>query len=434
MTPEPGPTTQPSRLVNIDVLRGLAILWVMTFHLYADMMAPQADKDARHLYPALRDRLAEGAPLHALAALGELVLSLGYQGVPMFMILSGLSLTFNSYRRAEPALVPGYASRARKLLKPYWFGVALTIATVALIALLQTALDGGGYRHQWFEVKLAAVTPVNLRLDDALYAFSVVGWIFREKVATFPVGSLWFVQLLLLYYAVFPFALRALNRIGPWRFFVLTFVLTLLFRAALISFTLQWMDPLYRGRALFSIGLFRGSEFFMGMSAGYLLARKREQVAEWMGSPFDVAGIIVIGLLLQLAGTVLGPKAELLTVLGDPVVHVALLLVMLPVIFKSAGRLEVSPFAAVMAFVGVVAYAALIVNDQMRYVASFLRQQDVPRAAWWLFLVVVYIPAGTLLAHPLARFLGLLPGRASRARAAQPEPGEPQALQPASGG
>ncbi|MBI5284485.1 MAG: acyltransferase [Chloroflexi bacterium] len=434
MTPEPGPTTQPGRLVNIDVLRGLAILWVMTFHLYADMMAPHPEKDARHLYPALRDRLAEGAPLHAITALGELVLSMGYQGVPMFMILSGLSLTFNSYRRAEPPLLPGYVARARKLLQPYWFGVAFIVVTVALIALLQTVLDGGGYRHQGFEVKLQAVTPVNLRFDDALYAFSVIGWIFREKVVTIPVGSLWFVQLLLLYYAVFPFALRLLNRIGPWRFFALTFVLTLLLRAALIAFTVEWMDPLYRGRALFAVGLFRGSEFFMGMSAGYLLARRREQVAEWISSPLDVAGIFVIGLLLQLAGTVLGPKAELLTVLGDPVVQVALLLLMLPLIFKSAGRFEASPFATVMAFVGVVAYAALIVNDQMRYVASFLRQQDVPRAAWWAFLVAVYIPAGTLLAHPLARFLGLLPARRLPQDAAQPEPGEPQALQPASGG
>jgi hypothetical protein len=69
----------------------------------------------------------------------------------------------------------------------------------------------------------------------------------------------------------------------------------------------------------------------------------------------------------------------------------------------------------------------------MRYIASFLRQEDVPGAAWWSFLVVIYIPAGTLLAYPLAKVLGLLPGRRPAAPAPQIDQASVLQAQPAAG-
>jgi peptidoglycan/LPS O-acetylase OafA/YrhL len=87
----------------IDLLWGLTIFWLMLFHLGADMgvAGPQ-------LYPAVRHHLAAGEPITALRALGQLVCSLGYQGVPVFMILSGLSLALRSYRHRRGAPVASY--------------------------------------------------------------------------------------------------------------------------------------------------------------------------------------------------------------------------------------------------------------------------------------------------------------------------------------
>ena len=424
------PATRDGRIVAIDVLRGLAILWVITFHLAADMSVPGATV----LYPEVRDHLAAGAPIALLRSLAQLIFQLGYQGVPLFMMLSGASLTLSSYRRPEPSLLKGYLSRGMKLLRPYWAATFLTVATIAVIALLQLLLHGGSYHEQWSAVTLQKTVPVGVTLDDVLYTLSVFGWLFREKGVTFPVGSLWFVQMLLMYYAVFPFALRLLNRIGPWPFAALAVVVTIAARAGMIFIAPSWIEPLYQYRFLFSFGLFRSSEFFIGMSLGYLLVHRREQIAEWVRSPFDIAGIVLLGLLLQLAGGELGPKTRILTVLSDPLIQVALVLFIAPLLFKAPGRFEASRFAAAAAFVGTIAYAELIVNDQIRYFASFLRKEELPAVLWWLFLIFVYMPVGTLLAYPLARALGLLPNRARASAPPASETAAPVELQPAGGG
>jgi peptidoglycan/LPS O-acetylase OafA/YrhL len=170
------------------------------------------------------------------------------------------------------------------------------------------------------------------------------------------------------------------------------------------------------------------------MSLGYLLLHQREAIGNWVRSPFDIAGLAVLGLLVELAAVVLGPKNDIFTVLEDPLIQIALILLMLPLLFKSPGLIETSRPAIAMAFVGTISYAALILNDQMRYVASLLRQEEVPNAIWWFFLVAIYFPLGTLLAYPLSRALGLLPrGNPIRATAGESEPSAPMELQPAGG-
>jgi hypothetical protein len=72
-----------------------------------------------------------------------------------------------------------------------------------------------------------------------------------------------------------------------------------------------------------------------------------------------------------------------------------------------------------IATLGVMSYAVLIVNDAMRLVASQLRVEGVDGAAWWIFLVAIYVPFSVLLAWPLAIMLGLMPRRRAKL---QPEP------------
>jgi peptidoglycan/LPS O-acetylase OafA/YrhL len=407
------------RVISIDIIRGLAILWVMTFHLFADMTFKIG---AIPLYSAFGDRVSDRHLLPAITALGELILGQGYMGVALFMMLSGLSLTMNAYRRPEPSLLQGYASRFRRIVVAYWGGVLIVLAVVATIALLQMLLDGGSYAHQWFNVRIAEIQPVRMQWDDVLWALSVVPWVFRTKLNTLPVGSLWFVQLLLQYYLVFPFALILLKKIGPWNLVAFGLVFNIVARAAFIYTGRQSMDEVYVGRYLEMLSVFRGAEFLTGMSLGYLLAHRRDAMREWVATPFDVGGLCVIALLCLWGGTVLSPKADALLVLGDLTVQIGLAILILPLIFKRPGRLEASRLAQAITFLGVTSFMALVANDGMRYVASFLRYEGAHGPAWWFFLWIVYIPGGALIAYPLSGFFGLLPKKVSARQSAAPLP------------
>jgi len=397
------------RFVVIDILRGLAILWVMVFHLYSDMTLHLGDTPG--LYSAFRDRLGEGRPIPALTALGELILGQGFFGVGMFMMLSGLSLTMNAYRRGEPSPLSGYRARFRKIVPAYWGGVLILTGTVALMALLQMLVDGGSFREQWWNVRIAEIGLVRVQWDDVLWALSIVGFQFRTKMSTAPVGSLWFVELLLQYYLLFPLLLIALKRVGPWRFAAAAVAFTTLTRWWFIPYSDDHFGVGYMLRYIEAFAPFRVSEFCIGMSLGYLFVHRRAQVNEWVRSPFDIAGILVIGSLLVMGGVLGADKSDGLLAISDPIVSIGLAVCMLPLLFKVPGRLEVSAPARALVFLGVISFAALIVDDQMRYAASFLRYEGVRGPAWWFFLWVVYVPVGTLLAYPLAKVLGLLPKR-----------------------
>jgi peptidoglycan/LPS O-acetylase OafA/YrhL len=423
MSKPPGvapPAVPPSsglsaRVASIDILRGLAILWVMVFHLWADMTLHLGTTP--DLYPNFRDRVLDGRLLPALTSLGELILGQGYMGVALFMMLSGLSLTMNAYRRGEPSILRGYTARFRRILPVYWGGILLILGAVAAVALLQMLVDGGSYEHQWLNVRIAGVAPTNILWNDVAWALTVVPWVFRDKIDTVPVGSLWFVELLLQYYLIFPFALILLKKVGPWYFALAGIAIAVAARSAYIPWSRESIQPAHAVRYFELLSPFRVSEFFIGMSIGNLLACRRDQVAAWVKSPFDLGGLMVIGVMLVMGGVLLAPEGDTQLVASDVMVQVGLALLILPLLFKAPGRLEVSVLARALVFLGVISFTALIVNDMMRYFASFLRVEGVTGPPWWFFLWVVYIPVGTLLAYPLAKLFGLLPQQRARERA-----------------
>lgn len=427
------PVERDGRIVAIDILRGLSILWVIAFHLWADMTAKIAGAGA--MYGELRERLQEGDPLASLTAFGEVVLSTGYHGVALFMILSGLSLTLNAERRGEPPFFVALWHRAKRLVLPYWGGIVLTLTTLTSITLVRMWVHGGNFTARWDELTIAAVAPIYVRFDDVLWGFSVVGWLFRERASTTTVASMWFVALLLQYYLLFPLLLALLRKIGPWRFLALGIAVTLASRAILIYAGAEWMEMMYRDRTMFGFAPFRLGEFTAGMTIGYLLVHSREQVREWVISPVDIFGWIVIGVLLQMFGSVQGQKADVLLILGDPAIQLGMVCYTLPILFKLPGRLEVSMLAKVLVFTGIVSFPALFVNDSIRYIASYLRVEDIPAAIWWFFLVVIYVPVGVLIAYPIAALFGLLPKQRRRpAAVAQAPVATSIEFQPAGGG
>jgi peptidoglycan/LPS O-acetylase OafA/YrhL len=419
------------RVASIDILRGLSILWIIAYHLWGDQKHRFAGSEP--LYIAFRDHLLDGHWYAAAGALLELVVGSGYQGVIVFMMLSGASLTMNAYRRGEPPILRGYGSRFRKLLVAYWAGVVLIIGTIAVIALLQLVIDGGTFTKQWDQVTVQG-SPVKLRATGALQAMTVFGDFVREPRAFEPSQhALWFIPLLLQYYLLFPFAFRLLQRIGPIRFLVVGLAFALLARAAANQIAYSQFDFIQLTRWEARYGVLRASEFIIGMAFGYVLVHRQEEVQEWTGAPLDVAGILVLAVLLQLAGSVMPGRSQIFDTLSFPILSVGLALLMAPLLFKP-GRLEQSWPAKALCLLGVVAFPALITNECMRFVNSFLQYERLPDAIWWFFIVVIYVPVGTLLAYPLASMLGLLPGQRATSASAGATPGDGLELQPAGAG
>lgn len=422
----PPPPTAAGRIVVIDVLRGLAILWVMTFHLWTDMTGGRFGVSP--LWEDLGERLAEARPLAALTAFGELILGSGYQGVAVFMMLSGLSLVMHAELRPERPAWRGMATRVRRIVVAYWAGVLCYRAVFVAIALLQYWLDGGSLRAQLDNVQIGRTMPVRIGADDIAWALSIFGPLVRGQYGTAPVASLWFVPLLLQYYLLFPLLLPLLRRAGPWWFVLGAAALTVAARGAYAEFAPAAIDA-YDRRTLDYFAPFRGSEFMFGMALGWLFVHERERVAGWVASPLDIAGIVATAGLMQWASVSIAATSTT----GDSMLIVAgqasLVLFALPLLFKTPGRFEAGAIAGALAFLGVISFTALNVNDSMRLVASFLRERELPGVLWWTFVVAVYIPLATAaIAWPMARVLRLLP---SQRAAPEPPPGGARAASPA---
>ena len=78
----------------------------------------------------------------------------------------------------------------------------------------------------------------------------------------------------------------------------------------------------------------RQSAHQVPMTIGWLMVHKRSETAEYVASPFDIAGLVVIAFLLQMGGVILGPKADITRVLGDPAIALGMAIYALPLLFK----------------------------------------------------------------------------------------------------
>lgn len=110
------------RFFLLDPLRGLAALWVFTFHFH------------------FTDRFQEAWPhLHTFFKQGDL-------GVPMFFVISGYCITASaksSIRRNEKTADFLYR-RVRRIYPPFWFSIAVVIAIPFLIESF-SSLKTGAY-------------------------------------------------------------------------------------------------------------------------------------------------------------------------------------------------------------------------------------------------------------------------------------------------
>ena len=208
------PRGAPSgRLISVDVLRGLAILGALTYHLWGDFAVYVYG--VTHYYGVFRDRALDGDPgaFRALAHLEFRLLAL--QVVPLFLTLSGLVLTRSALASGgvhDPARF--IYRHVRRIALPYWFGFFYTMVVIAGVALVQAKLHGGGFVYQiQHGVTFGRFIHVPIDWGYVIAGATMVPRAVREKWMYAPESVLWFVPLLLQYYILFPFLYRLLIRL-----------------------------------------------------------------------------------------------------------------------------------------------------------------------------------------------------------------------------
>lgn len=189
---------------------------------------------------------------------------------------------------------------------------------------------------------------------------------------------------------------------------------------------------------------FRFFEFALGMAIGWFLV-EGEHVSTALAGPFRTALCLIGGAGIYLIGA-LGKQGNFLLV-SFPIMALGLTLMSLPFLFKSAGRAESSVPGRLLAWIGPMSLAVLIMNKPFRFIDQYLWLKQVTWSlGWWFYIVVIYVPGTVLLAIPLSRALGLTPpghaallfakpaGGAPPIAAAEPVPYQsPPTAQPAQG-
>jgi peptidoglycan/LPS O-acetylase OafA/YrhL len=425
------------RFVSIDVLRAIAIIWVVLFHLWGDL--EYFPGVPRVYYEQLWYQVEEGrGPLALLTAFTDLLFRKGFQGVPLFMMISGLSLTIAAYRAGDGLRWWSFESaRFRKLLIPYLVGVVLTFGVIALIAWRQTSLNDTAFGHEFTGgVTISERTYLQIDWGVAFASLTLVPRLLADEWFFAPQLALWFVGLLAQYYLLFPLLFVVMRKVGVLWFVAFTMAITVGANAwAVYEYAaLEFKFFLVTGWAPFRL-----FEFTAGMALGWLLIDPRARATLVLfRSPLLLAAALCLGLTSMVIGDLLigwwtvdqvVDRSPLLYLqaLALPLVTLGLALLSLPLLVKKPSRVDVSLPVRALVFIGVISYAILIVNDAMRLVASQLRVEDVSSPVWWTFLVVAYVPLSVLLAWPLARVLSLMP-RTPRSPAPVHAPARPLAV------
>jgi len=407
------------RIVAIDILRGLAIIWVVLFHLWGDIEffpgAPQ------QYYEQLTWQFQHGTGAWRIfTSFTDLIFRDGFQGVPLFMMISGLSLTIAAYRAGDALSWPRFfAQRFRKLLIPYWAGVALTYGVIALIAMRQVSLHGGRFGDQ-FGSGVTISLHTHLSIDAGVVFASVAllprltgaDWFFAPQLA------LWFVGLLAQYYLLFPLLFFAMRKMGVLAFVVLTFALTVGANWWIVD---NYGAPEFKFWLVTGWAPFRLFEFTSGMAIGWLLAspdRSRSGALAIARHPLAIVAMIALGVAAHTAGDLMIGRwsVRYWQSLALPLSTLGIVLLALPLLVRRPGRIDVSVPVRALTSIGVASYAILIISDAMRLVASEVRLEGASDAVWWTFLVALYVPTSFVLAWPLAHMLGLMPERARTRR------------------
>lgn len=156
-----------------------------------------------------------------------LLFCFGFIGVHIFITLSGFGLT-KKYLTQDKFSFKSWGKQIWKMLLPYF--IALPVTHLINYAL-QNVLFWAG--------KIASVPAFFDIYKPQQYLESIIvptRW-FTAPLALNFVGTWWFVGIILQFYLVYPLLLWLLKKFKPLKFLIITFVITIVYRALIAIFT-----------------------------------------------------------------------------------------------------------------------------------------------------------------------------------------------------
>jgi peptidoglycan/LPS O-acetylase OafA/YrhL len=277
----------PAHLAWLDRLKGTALLWVILSHVVEPLFGFPAFGNPGTRWPALRERVAQLAPmsghgwLDIPANLVRWVGWLGDAGVSIFLIATGFGLTWGLAASGARRLdVAAFYRRRLLRLYPAWLVVHAVLAVFVFTQVIRTSrlhflLSAAGVRF----------------LPNDVYAI-VPAW--------------WFVSLLIQIYAVFPILYFILRR--SRRAFILVTAAAVVVRGMGLLALDSYLDPWSRG----AVFVTRLPDVAFGMGLAWVLFHDHERVEARLRSlPWSAGGLAIalVGFALSftLAGMTLAP-------------------------------------------------------------------------------------------------------------------------------
>lgn len=245
----------PSRLAWMDIVRGIAILWVFLVHFIERFMTGSYFANPTGSWPALTERFAQLSPLQGTGVAGLVANALRYvgwlgdQGVQLFLVASGFGLTYAALRRGKNPEMGSFLKRRLGTVLPEWW--AVHILFMASAVLLGFGIGPGNWKT------IASLLGIRF-LPGTMYYFAPA-W--------------WFVGLILQLYLIFPLLFRWVNGSRP----LATISLIIAGSVAMRLIGLVVLDPEYldwwsRG----AVFVARLPDFAVGMLFAYLFVQRPE--------------------------------------------------------------------------------------------------------------------------------------------------------------
>lgn len=266
--------TERARLAWLDVVKGVAILWIAYFHFFKAWANERFGAPFHPGFP--REFMAQCAPTSALETAGCAVKAvfvgvslLGFHAVSVFLLLSGFGLAHSLARTWRPGTPwrGWYRARLLRLFPMYW--VAHLVIVVSPFVWRPEPIDG----RFWLSLLGDRIWPV-----DTMFYYLNPAW--------------WYFGLLLQLYLVFPLLFLLLVRVGPSAFLAATLVATLLCRWVLLIG--HPVDGLWVQGGFFGARLF---EFTAGMALGWWYQRAPEVTERRLfAAPALAAGVVLYAL------------------------------------------------------------------------------------------------------------------------------------------
>ena len=239
------PQESDHQLAWIDLMKGVALLWVFLNHCTDQVPGPQFFAYPIADWSTFAERIRQLTPISGYGVWNLLVNAYRYVGwtgeigVQLFLILSGFGLTWGLLKKGQQAPLPVfqfYRRRAERVYPLWW--------TLHILVFFPLLFAG------------------RLNPDESSFWLSLIGFRATPDLMFFLNPAWWYVGLLIQLYLVYPFLWNILQRKGPLWLVVVSFAVAFIVRGAGL-FVFKGFLPAWSMGAIF---ITRLPEFVLGIA------------------------------------------------------------------------------------------------------------------------------------------------------------------------